>query len=52
MESMKASTVLLYESRNTFLGACHVLSGEECVTKPSRASLSVAINLMVSFPNY
>ena len=44
MESMKASTVLLYESRNTFLGACHVLSREECVTKPSIASLQVAIN--------
>lgn len=37
MESMKASTVLLYESRNTFLGACHVLSRKECVTKPSSA---------------
>ena len=33
MESMKASTVLLYESRNTFLGACHVLSREECMKK-------------------
>lgn len=41
---MKASTVLLYESRNTFLGACHVLSKEEWVTKPSRTSFKVAVN--------
>lgn len=34
---MKASTVLLYETRNTFLGACDVLSRKECVAKPSSA---------------